>query len=890
MKKIKYLFRTIFTLVLAFASMSVTLAATGNLVLDGASSVEINKNIVITVGVRSLSDSTSGCGTIGGYLQFDTDYLEFVSDEAVKLDTYYTPNTSGAKIDGQSYNGSISGMTINGKTTGASVDFVKLTFKAKKEGTTTIKLYKGELSLYGQTVAVTTTDPTKSITIGAAKNTDATLKSLGVTGQTLSPAFNANTTSYTVTVPRDTTSVTVTGAANATTSTVTGLGNYTLSGSTLSVPVKVTAQSGATKTYTINIKKQQNSDATLKSLVVAGQTLSPAFDPNVTSYTVTVPSGTKITVTGEAKETTSTVKGNGEYTITGTKSIPIEVTAENGTKKTYTINAKTPTSPAASNDATLKGLNVSGYDITPVFASDVTDYTVTVPNNADSIIVNATTNHDKAKVEVTGDKDLKVGDNKVTVKVTAEDGTVKTYTINVKKEDKPDTTFKGDATLKSLEVENYEISPKFDSSSHSYTVTIGSDVNSINVKAIATDPKGTVSVSGNTNLKEGVNSVIVRVTNEDGKTSDYVINVIKEAKSKPSGSTSKSSDSYLKSLTINSAHTIDKTFDKNIQSYAITVPYEVEKLDLNYEKNNSKASVKITGNENFKVGVVNTVTITVNAEDGSTRLYLLNVIRSPEVSGTDLEKLVVGGKDIYKPNQSKYEIDIDSKTDKIDISAIPVDKDSKVEVIGNSNLKEGKNTVWVKVTDKKGYEKLYEITVNKEVASKGGTFLGLSSKTWGFILGILGFLIILGLLLLLLFKRRKDDAKTPVVVTKDVPPAPVIEFKPEFNFGSKNTSDDDVVHGNMNQNSQLSYQEEDAPKKLLEAEVRDAEEVPYDPFDETITKDEIVDAIHEAMKTKNTSKLRMLLDQDELNQRKKDIKRKEEEKRRYQDDDEDDFF
>lgn len=890
MKRLKYLFRTVFTLVLAFASMSVTLAATGNLVLDGASSVEINKNIVITVGVRSLSDSTSGCGTIGGYLQFDTDYLEFVSDEAVKLDTYYTSNTSGAKIDGQSYNGSISGMTINGKTTGASVDFVKLTFKAKKEGTTTVKLYKGELSLYGQTVAVTTSDPTKEITIGAAKNTDATLKSLGVTGQTLSPAFNANTTTYTVTVPRDTTSVTVTGAANASTSTVTGLGNYSLSGNTLSVPVKVTAQSGATKTYTINIKKQLNSDANLKSLVVAGQTLSPAFDPSVTSYTVTVPSGTKITVTGEAKETTSTVKGNGEYTITGTKSIPIEVTAENGTKKTYTINAKTPTSPAASNDATLKGLNVSGYDISPAFASGVTEYTVTVPNNADSIIVNATTNHDKAKVEVTGNTDLKVGDNKVTVKVTAEDGTTKTYTINVKKEEKPDTTFKGDATLKSLEVENHEISPKFDSSSHSYTVTVGSDVNNINVKAIATDPKGTVSISGNTNLKEGVNSVIVRVTNEDGKTSDYVINVIKEKKeSKPSPSPSKSSDSYLKSLTINSAHTMDKTFDKNIQSYAITVPYEVEKLDLNYEKNNSKANVKITGNENFKVGAVNTVTITVNAEDGSTRLYLLNVIRSPEVSGTDLDKLVVDGKDIYKSNQSKYEVTVDSKTDKLDISAIPVDKDSKVEIIGNSNLKEGKNTVWVKVTDKKGYEKLYEITVDKEVASKGGTFLGLSSKTWGIILGVLGFLIILALLLLLLFKRRKDDDKTPVVVTKDVPPAPVIEFKPEFNFGSKNTSDDDVVHGNMNQNSQLSYQEEDAPKKLLEAEVRDADEVPYDPFDETITKDEIVDAIHEAMKTKNTSKLRMLLDQDELNQRKKDIKRKEEEKRRYQDD-EDDFF
>ncbi len=87
-----------------------------------------------------------------------------------------------------------------------------------------------------------------------------------------------------------------------------------------------------------------------------------------------------------------------------------------------------------------------------------------------------------------------------------------------------------------------------------------------------------------------------------------------------------------------------------------------------------------------------------------------------------------------------------------------------------------------------------------------------------------------------------------------------------------------------------NHREEEPPKRLVEAEVRDAdevptEEIPYDPFDETITKDEIVGAIHEAMKTKDTSKLRMLLDQDELNQRKKEIKRKEEARKNYDDDD-----
>ena len=52
--------------------------------------------------------------------------------------------------------------------------------------------------------------------------------------------------------------------------------------------------------------------------------------------------------------------------------------------------------------------------------------------------------------------------------------------------------------------------------------------------------------------------------------------------------------------------------------------------------------------------------------------------------------------------------------------------------------------------------------------------------------------------------------------------------------------------------------------------------LPYDPYDEIVTKREVIDAIHEAMKTKDPSKLKMLLQQDALNQAKKELKQKEE--------------
>ena len=59
----------------------------------------------------------------------------------------------------------------------------------------------------------------------------------------------------------------------------------------------------------------------------------------------------------------------------------------------------------------------------------------------------------------------------------------------------------------------------------------------------------------------------------------------------------------------------------------------------------------------------------------------------------------------------------------------------------------------------------------------------------------------------------------------------------------------------------------------------DAKEIPYDPYDEIVTKDELIDAIHEGLASKNPEKLKMLLEQEELNRKKEALKKKEEEDR-----------
>lgn len=578
-----------------------------------------------------------------------------------------------------------------------------------------------------------------------------------------------------------------------------------------------------------------------------------------------------ITASGQTKVFTFVFKalkeGSTQVTLTNVKlSDTAKKISSTVTPKTITITGDTPDEPVVSNksnDATLKSLSASGYTLSPLFSPNTTAYTIKVPNDATSIKLTGVVNHSKATVTGLGDITLSGDKTTATIKVTAEDGTVKTYIVNIEKEVKEEVKKDSDATLKSLYISGYTLSPTFKSNINTYSMKVGNNITALNVDAIANSTKAKVQISGNSGWKEGVNVVSIKVTAEDGTVNTYIVNVTRASKNNDVTPVTKSSDNYLKSLIINSSHDMKPEFNRNFASYDVTVPYEVEKLDLSYVTNDPKAKVEINGNSNFKVGEVNTIEIAVTAEDGTKRYYVLNVTRSSQGSDTDLEDLIIKDGELspkFDSDVLDYTIDVDGDTDELDITAIPKTEGSKVEIIGNENLKEGQNTVLVKVTDKNGFSKYYTITVNK--AKKENKILGFTPIQFGIISGIIGLLLLL-LLLLLFRKKKEDEEKEQKVVT------PIIEVKPEFNFGSKNTSDDDVVHGNLNQNSDLI---ETSKHRAIEGKYET-----YDPYDEVVTKDELVDAIEEATKTKDTSKLKMLLEQEALNRKKEELKKKEQE-------------
>ncbi|GAB3204314.1 gliding motility-associated-like protein [Pontibacter aydingkolensis] len=194
---------------------------------------------------------------------------------------------------------------------------------------------------------------------------DADLKGLAISAGTLSPAFATLTTGYSATVPSTASSINVTPTTSDSKATVNINSVAAASGSTTpvnlafgsnAVNVKVTAQDGTIKTYTINVTRQLSSNADLSNLAVSAGVITPAFASGTTSYSVSLPSGTtSLNLTPTVADANATVKVNGtdvasgsahSVTLnTGNNAITIAITAQNGTTKSYTLTANVNNTP-----------------------------------------------------------------------------------------------------------------------------------------------------------------------------------------------------------------------------------------------------------------------------------------------------------------------------------------------------------------------------------------------------------------------------------------------------------------------------------------------------------------------------------------------------------------
>lgn len=195
-----------------------------------------------------------------------------------------------------------------------------------------------------------------------------------------------------------------------------------------------------------------------------------------------------------------------------------------GTTKPSTKPSTGGTSNKKSSDNTLESLVIADSKMSPSFHKDTTTYNVVVPSDSKKLDIKYVTSDKNAKVSISGADNLKDNEvNVVTVTVTAEDGSVKKYTLNVTKSDETNSN-----KLASLDIKEAKVD--FDKDNYEYTITVGSDVKKLTIDAIPESKDSKVEILGNDKLENGNNVVLIKLTDKNGFSTYYRVNVKKSNK------------------------------------------------------------------------------------------------------------------------------------------------------------------------------------------------------------------------------------------------------------------------------------------------------------------------------------------------------------------------
>lgn len=212
-----------------------------------------------------------------------------------------------------------------------------------------------------------------------------------------------------------------------------------LSSSTLKV--------GDSLTVTVSVKCSEE---------IGSYSMAVTYDSSVIEYTGGSGSGGSgtVNIAGYGDGSAKTLKASLKFKAVGSGSTSISTTG--GEAYTWAEDPATishagakvsvEAQATASTDNTLSALSVSPGSLSPAFESGTTSYTVSVGADVKELVVSASANDAKAKVSVSGNKNLKAGENTVKVTVTAESGAKKTYKIVCTKAAGASTTEAGATT------------------------------------------------------------------------------------------------------------------------------------------------------------------------------------------------------------------------------------------------------------------------------------------------------------------------------------------------------------------------------------------------------------------------------------------------------------
>ena len=226
-----------------------------------------------------------------------------------------------------------------------------------------------------------------------------------------------------------------------------------LSASTVNVGGSVTATVSCPSGYGVDVILSVDNTAVLSggndTVVVIGDA---AGQPNSASVTFSAVGAGTCTITATVRSA-GDADGNpvdfggasAAVTVNNTAQQPTDTNTGNntgsntGSNTDGTTDGSSTAQTTQSSDNTLKSIVLSNGSLSPAFSPKTKNYTATVDNSVTSLSISATPTDQKAKVtSVSGNDNLQVGENTITITVKAENGVTATYTIVVTRRDATD--------------------------------------------------------------------------------------------------------------------------------------------------------------------------------------------------------------------------------------------------------------------------------------------------------------------------------------------------------------------------------------------------------------------------------------------------------------------
>ncbi len=598
-------------------------------------------------------------------------------------------------------------------------------------------------------------EKTTLINIIRKASSNADLSNLVLSKGVLNPVYDKNQTGYAVTVANQVSELTITPTPEELQATVSLNGNLTASAQPRLVNlqvgvnefnVQVTAEDGVTtKNYVLTIVREASSDADLTNITLSGKPLSGGFDRATSTYYEYIANNiTSMTVAATTSDVQATYTINGLESaggvpiplVVGENVVTVVVTAaDQSTIKEYTVTiVRAASSNASLLELTMTDLSDNAIALSPV--PGTFSYNATVQNEisvaklspvvddanaSTSVFVNGVWVEDLNAVPLT------TGLNVIEVRVTAQDGSMKMYTINLVRNPS------ADASLYNLIVSPGELTPDFQQGISDYSVQVDNSVSSMDFWINTNNEEASYILKKNgasegvtgsrVTLDEGTNQITVEVTAADASTKKtYTVTVNRAILPK---------DSSLANLTVSSVRgteTLNPEFSSEVFKYLLSVPYEVDQLELAAVKGDQDARISVNGvtvDQTMPIQLaegLNIVNLKVTAQDGKTEsVYELDFTRESRSSNADLSSISTDAgvlDPVFDPGVINYTVEVESDVNSIVLTPLAADAKAKGQITGRdgallTNLVEGDNIFDIQVIAEDGTAKTYTVNIIK---------------------------------------------------------------------------------------------------------------------------------------------------------------------------------